>query len=76
MQMYQRECYEVLFKHFSGEREKLLHQEQESESLRVRMVRNADRRSGSAKRNSFGRSLDFRSCPRWPTVLRNAISWI
>jgi hypothetical protein len=38
VQQFQRECYEVLFKHFSGESEKLEQQQHESESLRVRMV--------------------------------------
>lgn len=38
VQLYQRECYDVLFRHFSGEAERLLHQQQESESLRIRMV--------------------------------------
>ncbi len=38
VQNYQRECYDVLAQHFSGEREKLEQQKHESESLRVRMV--------------------------------------
>jgi P22_AR N-terminal domain len=38
VQLYQRECYEVLFKHFSGDSEKLYHQQHESESLRLRKI--------------------------------------
>ena len=39
--LYQRECYAVLYRYFSGESEKLEHQKNESESLRIRMVSEA-----------------------------------
>jgi P22_AR N-terminal domain len=41
VQIYQRECHEVLHRHFSGEAPKLEQQRQESESQRVRMVTEA-----------------------------------
>ena len=63
MQMYQRECYEVLFKHFSGEREKLLHQEQESESLRVRMVSECRQTFGQREAQQLWKKLGLPELP-------------
>ncbi|MBR0791863.1 hypothetical protein JQ631_22510 [Bradyrhizobium manausense] len=38
VQLYQRECYSVLYSHFSGERDKIKRQENESDSLSLRLV--------------------------------------
>jgi hypothetical protein len=38
VQLFQRECYDVLYAHFSGEREKLMRETNECESLSLRMV--------------------------------------
>jgi hypothetical protein len=37
----QRECYRVLYQHFCGDNERLVQQQHESESLRIRMVAEA-----------------------------------
>jgi hypothetical protein len=41
VQMYQRECYRVLHDHFSGERDKLVREASEAESLSLRLVTEA-----------------------------------
>lgn len=41
VQMYQRECYRVLHDHFSGERDKLVREANEAESLSLRLVTEA-----------------------------------
>jgi hypothetical protein len=38
VQIYQRECYQVLYSHFSGERDKLMREANEAESLSLRLV--------------------------------------
>jgi P22_AR N-terminal domain len=38
VQVYQRECYGVLYSHFSGERDKLKREANETESLSLRLV--------------------------------------
>ena len=39
--LFQRECYRVLYQHFCGDNERLVQQQHESESLRIRMVAEA-----------------------------------
>jgi hypothetical protein len=41
VQIYQRECYQVLYNHFSGERDKLVRETNEAESLSLRLVSEA-----------------------------------
>lgn len=41
VQMFQRECYRVLHDHFSGDREKLIREANEAESLSLRLVTEA-----------------------------------
>jgi hypothetical protein len=38
VQIYQRECYQVLYSHFSGERDKLIREANEAESISLRLV--------------------------------------
>jgi hypothetical protein len=38
VQIYQRECYQVLYTYFSGDREKLIREANEAESLSLRLV--------------------------------------
>lgn len=38
VQLYQRECYAVLYAHFSGERDKIKREENETDSLSLRLV--------------------------------------
>jgi hypothetical protein len=38
VQVYQRECYRVLYRHFSGDREKLIREANDTMSLSLRMV--------------------------------------
>jgi len=39
VEIYQRECYRVLYKHFSGDRNKLAREENETTSLKLQIVR-------------------------------------
>jgi hypothetical protein len=38
VQIYQRECYQVLYNHFSADRDKLIREANEAESLSLRLV--------------------------------------
>jgi hypothetical protein len=41
VQAFQRECYEVLFRHFSSDRERLMREANDAESLSLRLVTEA-----------------------------------
>jgi hypothetical protein len=60
---FQRECYEVLFRHFSGESEKLEQQRHESESLRVRMVSEARQTFGARAAAQLWKELELPYVP-------------
>lgn len=54
VQIYQRECYQVLHTHFSGDRDKLIREANEAESLSLRLVMEC--------RHVWGRSVNDPTC--------------
>jgi len=63
VQTYQRKCYQVLYAHFTDEGARLLHERQESEGQRVRMVTEARHTWGTYAAQQLWKGLGLPSVP-------------
>lgn len=75
--LFQRECYEVLYRNFSNDNENLIQRAQESESLRVRLVAEARQTFGQSAAQQLWKKLELPYVPAmaaWP-IQQDLFGW-
>jgi hypothetical protein len=77
VQIYQRECYRVLYHHFSGDREKLVRESNETTTLSLQMVRETRHIWGARAAAQMWVNRDLPKVPAMDELFRqgNLFEW-
>jgi hypothetical protein len=75
VELYQRECYDVLYRHFSGERDRLIKEANETMSLHLRLCTEARHIHGVRAADDLWRELGLPRVPSMDEAHRDLFNW-